>query len=132
MLLKRRKIVNRRSRCYNCNEEGHYAFNCKHPKREKGSCFRYGKQGHQVSQCSMSKEEINYVAQQSEDDFHRTLQVQIYSNGTDYIEKLVSLLDIGSLISFIKKMHVPNLDITYKFMSTKEAKFYGINNNIID
>ena len=26
-------------------------------------------------------------------------------------------------------MHVPNLDITYKFMSTKEAKFYGINNS---
>lgn len=37
--------------CYNCNEEGHVAANCKHP-RQKKPCFVCGMLGHDARKCS--------------------------------------------------------------------------------
>ncbi|XP_070075656.1 uncharacterized protein [Drosophila takahashii] len=42
-------------RCVNCNSKGHYAKDCRKPKREPGSCYACGKFGHFVGQCPERK-----------------------------------------------------------------------------
>lgn len=38
-------------RCFNCNEEGHLANECKKPRRERGSCFTCGRMDHVHRDC---------------------------------------------------------------------------------
>ncbi|XP_043064810.1 uncharacterized protein LOC122320707 [Drosophila ficusphila] len=42
-------------RCFNCNARGHWAKDCRKPKREKGSCYACGEMGHFVAQCLKNK-----------------------------------------------------------------------------
>ncbi|XP_076396255.1 uncharacterized protein LOC143265842 isoform X2 [Megachile rotundata] len=62
-------------RCYNCNEMGHYAGDCKRPKRERGTCFKCGNMGHRVEQCPASRDVAYLVPHEAEDsDFYPTMQ----------------------------------------------------------
>ncbi|KAK9744765.1 Zinc knuckle [Popillia japonica] len=40
-----------KTRCYNCNEEGHYASSCTKVKRERGSCYSCGSFSHMKKNC---------------------------------------------------------------------------------
>ncbi|XP_070075110.1 uncharacterized protein [Drosophila takahashii] len=42
-------------RCRNCNSKGHFAKDCRKPKRAPGSCFACGEMGHFVGQCPQRK-----------------------------------------------------------------------------
>ncbi|XP_033237258.1 uncharacterized protein [Drosophila pseudoobscura] len=42
-------------RCYNCSLFGHYASDCKAPKRAKGSCIRCGSLSHTIKTCPEQK-----------------------------------------------------------------------------
>ncbi|XP_017477566.1 PREDICTED: uncharacterized protein LOC108367463 [Rhagoletis zephyria] len=46
-----------RLRCYNCNCSGHYAKDCRKPKREAGSCYACGEQGHYATNCKQYKKQ---------------------------------------------------------------------------
>ncbi|XP_053966895.1 uncharacterized protein LOC128868624 [Anastrepha ludens] len=48
-----------RMRCYNCNCSGHYAKDCRKPKREAGSCFACGQLGHYAAECKQHKKNKN-------------------------------------------------------------------------
>ncbi|XP_044573330.1 uncharacterized protein LOC123257637 [Drosophila ananassae] len=43
------------TRCYNCNAKGHWAQECRKPRREKGSCYACGEMGHFVAKCQKNK-----------------------------------------------------------------------------
>nr|XP_043068303.1 probable ATP-dependent helicase PF08_0048 [Drosophila bipectinata]XP_043069805.1 probable ATP-dependent helicase PF08_0048 [Drosophila bipectinata] len=43
------------TRCYNCNAKGHWAKECRKPRREKGSCYACGEMGHFVAKCLKNK-----------------------------------------------------------------------------
>ncbi|XP_044779752.1 uncharacterized protein LOC123327406 [Drosophila simulans] len=51
-------------RCFNCNSKGHWAKECRKPKREKGSCYACGEMGHFAAKCLKNKngDENNYHA----------------------------------------------------------------------
>ncbi|XP_032571180.1 uncharacterized protein LOC116800425 [Drosophila sechellia] len=51
-------------RCFNCNSKGHWAKECRKPKREKGSCYACGQMGHFAAKCLKNKnvDENNYHA----------------------------------------------------------------------
>ncbi|XP_032583072.1 zinc finger protein GIS2-like [Drosophila sechellia] len=51
-------------RCYNCNSKGHWAKECRKPKRVKGSCYACGEMGHFAAKCLKNKngDENNYHA----------------------------------------------------------------------
>jgi len=55
----------KKTRCFNCNAKGHWTFECRKSKREKGSCYACGKRGHFVAKCLKNKNknegENNYV-----------------------------------------------------------------------
>ncbi|XP_017469699.1 PREDICTED: uncharacterized protein LOC108361567 [Rhagoletis zephyria] len=51
--------TDQRMRCYNCNCTGHYAKDCKKPKREAGSCYACGEQGHYAVDCNKYKKPKN-------------------------------------------------------------------------
>ncbi|XP_044312962.1 zinc finger protein GIS2-like [Drosophila rhopaloa] len=46
---------NNELRCRNCNSKGHFAKDCRKPKRAPGSCFACGEMGHFVGQCPKRK-----------------------------------------------------------------------------
>ncbi|KAK2578809.1 hypothetical protein KPH14_000814 [Odynerus spinipes] len=54
--IQRRDFHPRPPRCFNCNQEGHYASTCPKPKREKGSCFSCGVSGHTFRDCPTTKD----------------------------------------------------------------------------
>ncbi|XP_070854190.1 uncharacterized protein [Drosophila suzukii] len=43
------------TRCFNCNAKGHWAYECRKSKREKGSCYACGEMGHFVAKCLKNK-----------------------------------------------------------------------------
>ncbi|XP_044314146.1 uncharacterized protein LOC123037448 [Drosophila rhopaloa] len=47
--------ANNELRCRNCNSKGHFAKDCRKPKRAPGSCFACGEMGHFVGQCPKRK-----------------------------------------------------------------------------
>ena len=128
-------------RCQNCNKTGHLTSNCRHPKREKGSCYRCGEFGHMIKDCTqkqLSKKEIGNVNKQppkeeignveslsEENEFQRNITYQITKDNINYVLCLSSLLDTGSPISFVKDQFVKKLveNLDHKVSD----KFYGIN-----
>ncbi|XP_017018687.3 uncharacterized protein [Drosophila kikkawai] len=42
-------------RCFNCNSIGHFAADCRKPKREHGACYACGSMDHQVHHCTEKK-----------------------------------------------------------------------------
>ncbi|XP_060665686.1 uncharacterized protein LOC132797962 [Drosophila nasuta] len=42
-------------RGHNCNSKGHFAKECRKPKREPGSCYACGEMGHVIAECKKKK-----------------------------------------------------------------------------
>ncbi|XP_032587287.2 uncharacterized protein LOC116804352 [Drosophila mojavensis] len=51
-------IAMKETRCFNCNYKGHWARDCRKPKREKGTCYHCGAKDHMVAQCTKRKDDI--------------------------------------------------------------------------
>lgn len=102
-------------RCFNCNSKGHWAKECRKPKREKGSCYACGEMGHFAAKCLKNKngDENNYV---------RYFEINFMNNAKS---KFITacLIDTGSPISFIKISKVPKDVIGVPVLSS----FYGLN-----
>ncbi|XP_076278424.1 uncharacterized protein LOC143208164 [Lasioglossum baleicum] len=110
------------TRCYNCNETGHFAASCLKSKRERGSCYKCGKFGHRSNQCQPEMKEV-YCAEE-EDDFRRLVEVCMGS----FKLNCKALLDSGSSISFIKKQFIPR---EYIMFDVGTERYYGLNRSSI-
>ncbi|XP_067625229.1 uncharacterized protein [Eurosta solidaginis] len=51
----------REIRCYNCNSRGHFAAECKKPRREKGACYACGSTAHRAVDCPDKKKVVQLV-----------------------------------------------------------------------
>lgn len=130
-------------RCYNCNDQGHLARDCKQVKkeqtkrREQTTCFNCGVQGHLAKYCKTSvvqgnegiKEQISNVTETSTktDHYMRNVRYELLNELECVSLKLESLFDTGSAVSFIKiKFVPPSVRLDYKELN---PQFCGINNS---
>ena len=89
-------------RCYNCNSRGHFAKDCRKPKRVTGSCYGCGSNDHFIAQCSEKN-----TSEEQNNNYVRQVKINFDGNYNIYVIA-ECLIDSGSAISFIKKCRVPN------------------------
>lgn len=100
-------------RCYNCNIVGHHVRDCRKPQRSRGSCYRCGKLGHLAKDCydkpAEGKEVANIESMEDENEFQKNIVYRISTDGANFVLSLITLLDTGSPISFIKEQFVKGI-----------------------
>lgn len=128
------KMGTTNKRCFNCGGWGHVAATCKQEIKSR-ACFRCGEVGHTIRDCprrdkqqqhqptETSREVVN-IEQQCNDEFLRIVQYDLVKNGKVNFVKLLSRLDSGSPISFIKKKYV---DFEIKRNNVSLVEYSGIN-----
>lgn len=105
-LSSRRKAV----KCYNCQEVGHLASACSHPKKEKGTCHRCGSTSHLKKDCpeKESKSELTSAVNLIEpisvsDPYCVLLKFSVLSEENGNREYAIdAIVDPGSPVSLIK------------------------------
>lgn len=90
-------------RCYNCNSRGHFAAECKKPKREKGACYACGSTAHRAGECPDRKKIVQLV---DEEEYVRYFHFVIKSCKPLNFS-LECLIDSGSPISLIRNRRFP-------------------------
>ncbi|CAK9827465.1 Gag polyprotein [Anthophora retusa] len=123
----------RRVRCFNCNGLGHFAADCRKPKRGSGTCYKCGDGGHRAEDCRSSPNEVNHVTQsktanEEDNEFYPSVTLAVRDQEMRMDIEINALIDSGSPISFIKDNCVPR-----KFVQklVESRKFSGINNSIM-
>jgi len=133
-------------KCFNCNVVGHVAAKCQMPKRERGACFRCLQLGHKARDCpsreptkkeadeggAEKKTDVNSVFDTESESFYRTIDFQISSETEDLSVncKLDTLLDTGSVVSFIKDSFVLPSLITP--ISSESSQYSGLNGSELE
>lgn len=109
-------------KCFNCNEVGHIAAECTKPERDREACFICKEKGHKATDCPKKKTRTSDASKEKsvakekdinsvEDDanFVRSMNFEFLdSTGLEKEQiELETLLDTGSVVSFIKDCCVP-------------------------
>ena len=120
-----RKII----KCYNCNKHGHTSKDCTFPIKEKGAYFTCNEQGHQAKNCPKKKDNSAQVANiyddpVNEEDFR---QIVTFELNNARVLCLDTLLDTGSLVSFIKERFIGNQELGPVDLSSHD--YVGVNNS---
>lgn len=115
-------------KCYNCNQEGHYASSCSKPKREKGSCFTCGKMGHKFTNCPEKAHRSTHVVQKG-NPYVVSFDYSLTKDDNCVCKySLEALIDSGSPISLMKEKYVPFYDKNVN----DNYDFTGINGTKVD
>lgn len=142
--------TNAETKCYNCNRTGHIARNCDKPKRERGSCFECGESDHQLRDCPRRKEatagprtskrtdqrqaeaaaQVSNIVERtrSANEFLKTVELQLSTNGLSYNRKCETQIDTASPISLVKLRFVPSNLIS----EITEGRYEGINGSTLE
>ncbi|XP_076620054.1 uncharacterized protein LOC143341206 [Colletes latitarsis] len=120
----------RRVRCFNCNGSGHYATECREPKRERGTCYKCGSPGHKVENCRAPQSSVSYVTtpRNVDDEVFPTVTLEITEECKSFSSNLDALIDSGSPISFVKESCVPR---SYICRAVNGNGFSGINGSVM-
>lgn len=103
-----------KSRCYNCNQEGHLASACPKPRRPRGSCYVCGSSSHQIRDCPEKRQEVKKVTADSTTYLLQVisayylnlkLMVKIEEGSQEFMVKAV--IDTGSPVSLIRRSLIP-------------------------
>lgn len=132
------------NRCYNCNQTGHMAKSCDKPKRERGTCYECGATDHRLRNCPQKKKmaepkastqteattQISNVEERKHNDneFLKTVELQISTNGLEYNQRCESQLDTASPISLVKSKIVPLKSVK----EVVDGRYEGINGSILE
>lgn len=54
--------------CFNCSARGHKSLECTQPRREKGSCFKYGSKLHVLQDCPWKKRNSEFRSNENKND----------------------------------------------------------------
>lgn len=111
-------------RCYNCNSLGHFAADCKKPKREMGACFACGSKEHRIAACPDKKSAVQFL---EDNEYVRYFNIKIIDK-TNISLNLECLIDSGSPVSLIKRSSLSNHFHSIKnLLKCNNKCFFGIN-----
>jgi len=112
-------------RCFNCNSVGHFAADCRKPKRAYGACYSCGSLEHLVSHCN----EKNIT----KNEYVRPFKIYFNSQPNQCLFT-ECLIDSGSPISFTKLSCVENI-LSSNIINVNENNFshyFGLNHIPLD
>lgn len=120
-----------RLRCFNCQEEGHFASSCAKPRRMSG-CFSCGQEGHIQAKCPSRREnqvgKIDWreesASSRETNNFNEEVSLFLSVENVFVVLKISALLDTGSPSCFIQAKFVPTALI---MSSVKNENFVGLN-----
>jgi hypothetical protein len=132
---------NSQVKCFNCSKDGHYARDCKAPKRAPGSCFICGSFDHLRPNCPKRMKTVAVVTSAGpSDDNHQdddneeitralsnmplvSIAFEIGLNQCAQAKITRSLLDTGSPGSFVSRSLLPS---NYPLQNLRMSNFSGV------
>lgn len=108
-----KKEVRIKRRCYNCGDYSHLSYDCKKEKREKGACFKCSSNAHSIKDCPLMKDNVKFDISvvesiSRENEFYRMIALEFDIDNDVYVIEILSLLDSGSPITFVKEKLIKN------------------------
>ena len=131
------KTVGTRVKCFNCAKQGHYASECRSPKREKGSCFQCGSMNHQKKDCPQ-RSRVGDTATRKPESTQATHLIQrrelmpCYEVSVKFLyfnNKINGVVDSGSPISLLSEVALPTSMPMEPYTCTDQFK--GVNDSQI-